>query len=312
MSYHGLNDASVNIPLFSWRPAQLMSAPASTCLLCTDSRDSELEISDLEWRAILMIPNSYVPRLQSLPSIANLAMDKPPHFASGITIPDAPAVPRGAWLCPGKGLYPRGAPLITTAPEEGSRWAYKEDEIISLWTQILKIFLRCGYVEVDDIVFPPAGTGRHAGMNTAYIRDELGVNERVISLLERLPCVFKNEQYTQRRRSSPLWYSQRQCLSTLWTGIRECWQRAARPTPPSRGDPKAKRQTGASGPTTWSCSPPSRGMGCPGSSIPEQVGSNLPSLRPVGRTGPRALHNADPDPTTKRRDEDFLRRLVVL
>ncbi|KAL2755811.1 hypothetical protein ACRALDRAFT_1082093 [Sodiomyces alcalophilus JCM 7366] len=100
---------------------------------------------------------------------------------------ESPQVPTGAWLCPEDDPYPKGAPLITSVPDDDSPLAYNEDEMVFLWTQIYRIFLKIGYLRDEGVVFPPEDTGRHTAMDRARFQTEFNMSDRVISLIERLP-----------------------------------------------------------------------------------------------------------------------------
>jgi hypothetical protein len=106
-------------------------------------------------------------------------------------IPDEPVAPAGAWLNPKRGPYPEGAPLITEAPPDDSPLAYNEDEIVALWTQIYHIFIKIRHFKEREVIFPPEDTGRHPNIDRTRFRDEFGMSERAISLVERLPYTVK-------------------------------------------------------------------------------------------------------------------------
>lgn len=114
-------------------------------------------------------------------------------------IPDEPVAPEGVWCSPESGEYPVGAPLVTSAPPDDSPLAYNEDEFVALWSQIYRIFIRLSYFKENEIIFPPEDTGRHPDINTgrhpgidkARLRNEFGMSERAISLVERLPYPVK-------------------------------------------------------------------------------------------------------------------------
>lgn len=121
-------------------------------------------------------------------------MDPDANALAPETIPDEPTAPDGAWLCPARGPYPAGAPLVRSMPggaDADPPTPYDEDEFVSLWHQIYRIFLRLGYLKKEDVVFPPENTGRHADINQARLRTEFNMSDRVVSLLERLPYPAK-------------------------------------------------------------------------------------------------------------------------
>lgn len=84
----------------------------------------------------------------------------------------------------------RGAPRIKSVPPPDSPLAYNEDDLVSIFTDIYNHFSEILYLQ-GHISFPPDDTGRHS-LDVEYLRDELRMTPRVISLLERLPYADLN------------------------------------------------------------------------------------------------------------------------
>lgn len=85
---------------------------------------------------------------------------------------------------------PIGAPYVLVPPPEESPQAYNEDEIVSLFNEIFQIFLDLKYLQPNEVAFPPAETGRHR-LENAFLMGPIGMNRRVVSLLQRLPFITK-------------------------------------------------------------------------------------------------------------------------
>lgn len=98
-------------------------------------------------------------------------------------IPDEPMVPEGTWC--NQRIY--GAPLVTSDRDDSHL-----DGFVALWHQVYRIFIKIRYLKEAEVVFPPAGTGRHPNIDRARLRDEAGMSERAISLIERLPYPIKH------------------------------------------------------------------------------------------------------------------------
>lgn len=84
-----------------------------------------------------------------------------------------------------------GAELITSPPPPDSPLAYREDDIVSIFNDIFRIFLDLCYIGPSDIVFPDEDTGRHR-IDTERFRTELNMSPRAVSLVQRLPCIVKD------------------------------------------------------------------------------------------------------------------------
>merc|ERR1712000_580388 len=93
----------------------------------------------------------------------------------------------------------RGARRIKVPPADDSPLAYRENTLVSVFNDIYKHFINILYLPSERVVFPPADTGRHV-LDVGYLRDELRLAPRVISLLERLPYV------NGTTHCGPLWY----------------------------------------------------------------------------------------------------------
>ena len=84
------------------------------------------------------------------------------------------------------------APRIHDIPANDSALAYNEDELVTVLTNIYKHFIEVAYLPEKGVLFPPQDTGRHT-LDMNYLRDELHLDARVISLLERLPYVSRKD-----------------------------------------------------------------------------------------------------------------------
>ena len=89
----------------------------------------------------------------------------------------------------------KGLGRMSAPPPRGSSEAYDEDEIVGLMTEVYHLMRKTSYLYPHENVHPPAAdTDRHA-FDTALSR-EVGMNDRVISLLERLPNIRQEGCHT--------------------------------------------------------------------------------------------------------------------
>lgn len=77
-------------------------------------------------------------------------------------------------------------PLVWERPDPGSPQAYREDEIVSLWSSIFSLMSRLNYREPEDFIYPPKETGRHSFDKYDLLVDK-GMSREAVSLAERLP-----------------------------------------------------------------------------------------------------------------------------
>ncbi|TDZ74625.1 hypothetical protein CTRI78_v000497 [Colletotrichum trifolii] len=84
-------------------------------------------------------------------------------------------------------LLTQMAPLVWTQPAPGSPEAFQEDEFVSLWCDMYAVLLRLNFWNPEDIIFPPADTGRHANINSQHLQNGLGMSPEAVSLVKRLP-----------------------------------------------------------------------------------------------------------------------------
>ncbi|WYZ42273.1 hypothetical protein EsH8_V_001168 [Colletotrichum jinshuiense] len=78
-------------------------------------------------------------------------------------------------------------PLVWTQPAPGSPEAFREDEFVSLWSEMYVLLLKLNFWRREDVVFPPENTGRHTNLDRHHLRVELGMSPEAVSLIERLP-----------------------------------------------------------------------------------------------------------------------------
>lgn len=79
------------------------------------------------------------------------------------------------------------APLVWTQPAPGSPAAFAEDEFVALWFDMYAILLRLNFWKREDVVFPPAATGRHAQLDSQQLLNARGMSPKAVCLVERLP-----------------------------------------------------------------------------------------------------------------------------
>ncbi|KAL0929928.1 uncharacterized protein CTRU02_215137 [Colletotrichum truncatum] len=77
--------------------------------------------------------------------------------------------------------------LVCTQPAPGSPSAFEEDEFVALWFDMYAILVRLNFCRREDIVYPPAATGRHALLDSQQLLNERGMSPEAVSLVERLP-----------------------------------------------------------------------------------------------------------------------------
>lgn len=99
-------------------------------------------------------------------------------------------------------------PVIASAPAVDSPLAYNEDEIVSVITDIYKLFLNLNYLEPSAIIFPPEDTGRQ-DIDTKLLSEEYNMNPTVVSLVQRLPYVV--DSY----RDEIVWYPESIAINVL-------------------------------------------------------------------------------------------------